>query len=151
HVVAESGTLAVIGELLDQLPTLEHIICLGPTPARSAGDFPSAIPLWTEADLDRLPNVNLGLRIDPDDISYVIFTSGSTGKAKGVIVCHGAVVNLINWANRISRIDFSYRILFVSSLSFDLSVYDILGMLAAGASIQIVSGPDLRDPEILLN
>src|SRR5581483_8616240 len=42
------------------------------------------------------------------------------------------------------------RLLFVTSLCFDLSVYDIFGILAAGGSIQIATEEDIHDPERLL-
>ncbi|MCA9167522.1 MAG: AMP-binding protein, partial [Planctomycetales bacterium] len=44
----------------------------------------------------------------------------------------------------------SDRLLFVTSLSFDLSVYDVFGILAAGGSIRIVTADEIRDPQRLL-
>src|SRR5262249_23463780 len=40
-------------------------------------------------------------------------------------------------------------LLFVTSLTFDLSVYDIFGTLAAGAAIHVASRADLREPRRL--
>ncbi|MBW8873678.1 MAG: amino acid adenylation domain-containing protein [Acidobacteria bacterium] len=85
-----------------------------------------------------------------DGMAYVIFTSGSTGTPKGVMVRHAAVVNLIDWINREHRIGPRDRVLFVTSLCFDLSVYDVFGLLAAGGSIRVVSAADVRDPQRLL-
>jgi acyl-coenzyme A synthetase/AMP-(fatty) acid ligase len=79
----------------------------------------------------------------------MIFTSGSTGTPKGVVVRHRPVINLIEWVNRTFAIGPSDRLLFVTSLSFDLSVYDIFGALAAGASIRVARGHELRDPQQL--
>src|SRR5262249_35955883 len=42
------------------------------------------------------------------------------------------------------------RLLFVTSLNFDLSVYDIFGTLAAGGCVRVASSAELRDPERLL-
>ncbi|MZQ80588.1 amino acid adenylation domain-containing protein [Paenibacillus sp. 5J-6] len=88
--------------------------------------------------------------VQPDDVAYTIFTSGSTGTPKGVVVTHRPVINLIHWLNESYAISPADRILFITSLSFDLSVYDMFGMLAAGGSIRIVEDKDVRDPQRLL-
>src|SRR5262249_10889154 len=85
-----------------------------------------------------------------NNLAYVIYTSGSTGKPKGVALRHSPVVNLIAWVNRTFRVGPADRLLFVTSLNFDLSVYDIFGMLASGGSVRVASGSELRDPERLL-
>src|SRR5439155_4277093 len=79
-----------------------------------------------------------------------IFTSGSTGMPKGVVIRHRAAVNLIDWVNRTHGVGPGDRLLFVTSLSFDLSVYDIFGSLAAGSTIHVASRADLRDPQRLV-
>jgi amino acid adenylation domain-containing protein/non-ribosomal peptide synthase protein (TIGR01720 family) len=86
---------------------------------------------------------------DPDAIAYVIFTSGSTGVPKGVMVQHRPVINLIDWVNRTFHIGPSDRLLFITSLAFDLSVYDVFGILAAGGTVRIASEAEARDPEAL--
>src|SRR5262249_5291066 len=84
-----------------------------------------------------------------DDLAYIIFTSGSTGQPKGVVLRHRPVVNTIDWVNKTFGVGPQDRVLFVTSLCFDLSVYDIFGLLAAGGSIQVAGTEDLRDPERL--
>ncbi|CAF4163098.1 unnamed protein product, partial [Adineta steineri] len=83
----------------------------------------------------------------PTDLAYVIYTSGSTGKPKGVMVSHQAVVNTILDMN--SRLDISTndRIFALSHLNFDLSVYDIFGMLIAGGTIVIPDHEHYKNPE----
>ena len=85
-----------------------------------------------------------------DDLAYVIFTSGSTGTPKGVGVSHRAVCNLIDWAQRDFKFSESDRVLWVTSLGFDLSIFDLLGVLACGGSIRIASNTDLASPRRLL-
>ncbi len=86
-----------------------------------------------------------------DDRAYVIYTSGSTGRPKGVILRHRPVANVLNWVNETFEVRPSDQVLFVTSLSFDLSVYDIFGVLGAGGSIRVASEAELRDPAQLLH
>lgn len=74
-------------------------------------------------------------RIKPDNIAYVIFTSGSTGKPKGVTITHRGAVNTIYAVNQQFNINENDSVLALSELSFDLSVYDIFGLLAVGGTI----------------
>lgn len=83
------------------------------------------------------------------EVAYIIFTSGSTGQPKGVMLQHDPVVNLIHWVNRNYRVAVNDRLLFIASLSFDLSVYDIFGILAVGASLYVADDDEKADPEQL--
>jgi amino acid adenylation domain-containing protein len=79
------------------------------------------------------------------DLAYVIYTSGSTGQPKGVMIDHQAAVNTIVEMNRRFGVNAEDRVLAVSSLSFDLSVYDIFGVLGCGGTIVLpdaAAGPD---------
>jgi amino acid adenylation domain-containing protein len=87
--------------------------------------------------------------VGPDDDAYCIFTSGSTGEPKGVVVRHRSVVNLIDWINREYAVTCEDRLLMVTSFSFDLSVYDMFGVLAAGASLHLVPDEGLIEPAVL--
>ena len=62
-------------------------------------------------------------------------TSGSTGVPKGVEVSHAAAINTIDALLDLLRVDASDRLLAVSALDFDLSVFDLFGGLGAGASL----------------
>ncbi|GGG86308.1 hypothetical protein GCM10011585_32760 [Edaphobacter dinghuensis] len=84
-----------------------------------------------------------------NDLAYVIYTSGSTGTPKGVMGLHRPVINLIEWVNERFRVGGNDTLLFTTSLSFDLSVYDIFGMLAAGGCIRIASKIEILDPTSL--
>ncbi|HEX8652353.1 MAG TPA: amino acid adenylation domain-containing protein [Pyrinomonadaceae bacterium] len=83
----------------------------------------------------------------PDDLAYVIYTSGSTGQPKGVMISHRGAVNTILDINEQFGVNPQDRVLALSSLSFDLSVYDIFGTLAAGATIVMPEASAARDPE----
>ena len=71
----------------------------------------------------------------PADLAYVIYTSGSTGRPKGVMIEHQAALNTICDLNERFGLGPTDRVFALSSLSFDLSVYDLFGTLAAGATI----------------
>jgi natural product biosynthesis luciferase-like monooxygenase protein/amino acid adenylation domain-containing protein len=81
-----------------------------------------------------------------DDIAYVIFTSGSTGVPKGVVITHRSAVNTIHDVNRRFGIGPEDKVLSVSSFGFDLSVYDVFGLLAVGGAIVVPSAESYRSP-----
>jgi amino acid adenylation domain-containing protein len=81
-----------------------------------------------------------------EDLAYVIYTSGSTGLPKGVMIDHRGAVNTILDINDRFGVDSNDRVLALSSLSFDLSVYDIFGILAAGGTIIMPDRTETRDP-----
>ncbi|CAF1410830.1 unnamed protein product, partial [Adineta steineri] len=81
------------------------------------------------------------------DLAYVIYTSGSTGKPKGVMISHQAVVNTILDMNSRLEISSNDRIFALSHLNFDLSVYDIFGILSAGGTIVIPDHDHYKNPE----
>lgn len=93
----------------------------------------------------------VGHRSGGEDLAYVIFTSGSTGKPKGVIIDHRGALNTILDINKRFQVVPSDKVLAVSSLSFDLSVYDVFGVLAAGATLVIPDASLGPDPENWLN
>ncbi len=81
-----------------------------------------------------------------EDLAYNIYTSGSTGQPKGVIVDHCAAVNTILDINERFGVGPNDRVLALSRLSFDLSVYDIFGLLAAGGTVVMPSPERAHDP-----
>ncbi|WP_180685681.1 non-ribosomal peptide synthetase [Streptomyces gossypiisoli] len=86
-----------------------------------------------------------------DNTAYIIFTSGSTGKPKGVTVAHRPVHNLLNWCYRTFEFGADDVSLCVTQLDFDLSVFDIFGLLGAGGGVYIADTVQQRDPEMLLD
>jgi amino acid adenylation domain-containing protein len=84
------------------------------------------------------------------DVCYTIYTSGSTGQPKGVVLTHEAVVNTLEWVNREFSFSVADRLLWVTSVCFDLSVFDVFGALGAGASIRVATSTELRDPEAVV-
>ncbi|WP_273320839.1 amino acid adenylation domain-containing protein [Vallitalea guaymasensis] len=83
---------------------------------------------------------------DSDNIAYIIFTSGSTGVPKGVTISHKAALNTINDINDRFKVTSDDSIIGISKLSFDLSVYDIFGLLSVGGKIIYPMDSKLNDP-----
>ncbi|GAA4521014.1 hypothetical protein GCM10023191_098790 [Actinoallomurus oryzae] len=71
----------------------------------------------------------------PDELAYVIYTSGSTGRPKGAMLDHRGPLNTVTDINTRLGISSGDVVFGVSSLCFDLSVYDIFGSLSAGATL----------------
>jgi amino acid adenylation domain-containing protein len=82
---------------------------------------------------------------NPSDLAYIIYTSGSTGVPKGVLIEHQSAMNTIHTINRMFHVSEQDRTFMVSELYFDLSVYDLFGMFAAGGAVYIPSGTEKRD------
>ncbi|QIS17510.1 non-ribosomal peptide synthetase [Nocardia terpenica] len=83
---------------------------------------------------------------DPEAIAYVLFTSGSTGKPKGVEVPHRAAMNTIDDLDDRFAVGPDDRALALSALEFDLSVYDIFGLLSAGGAVVAVDAAQRSEP-----
>ncbi len=81
-----------------------------------------------------------------EDLAYVIFTSGSTGQPKGVAIDHRGAVNTIIDINQRFHVGPEDRVLALSALNFDLSVYDIFGTLAVGGTIVMPEAGATQDP-----
>ena len=98
--------------------------------------------------VDDLPPAPLpACNATPDDLAYVIYTSGSTGQPKGVMMEHRAVLNTVLDINRRFGVNAEDRVLALSSLSFDLSVYDVFGVLGAGGALILPGADAARDPQ----
>ena len=113
------------------------------TTAGVAAGLPGGLPVLllddpvTAAMLAGLGGKNLPGAAGPRDVAYVIYTSGSTGRPKGVMVEHAGAVSLACWAAAVFGAELS-RVLASTSLSFDVSVFEIFGTLTAGGCLEVV-------------
>jgi amino acid adenylation domain-containing protein len=111
--------------------------------AEIAVDSGAALVLTALAELPRgdaeLPAV------DPDDVAYVIYTSGSTGKPKGVMVSHRSAANIVHWGQSRMPLRPTDRMLGKTPFTFDISVWEIFGTLAAGATLVLAAPGRHRD------
>jgi amino acid adenylation domain-containing protein len=136
-VVTESGLQSIF-----QTPAL----VLGSTAASGQGPTSSED---AGSELASCPSHALAPSTDSTADCYALYTSGSTGTPKGVVLTHRAVVNTLEWVNRTFEVGPGDRALFVTSPSFDLSVYDVFGVLAAGATVVVAEESLLADPGAL--
>ena len=79
-----------------------------------------------------------------EDLAYMIYTSGSTGRPKGVMVRHRNVANFFLGMDRVLGADQpDYepgKWLAVTSLSFDISVLELLWTLCRGFEVVLYQG-----------
>ncbi|MHC0429719.1 non-ribosomal peptide synthetase [Streptomyces sp. O3] len=115
---------------------------------------PTADARWTERGARPLPLLAAGVSaagdprplVAPSPTAYVIFTSGSTGEPKGVVISHAAVLNTIDAVNEEFAVTEADRVLSVSSVGFDLSVYDVFGPLVRGGCVVLLSEESAKSP-----
>lgn len=111
------------------------------TDARSCQALPvvkSCAVLFADDGLDT-PDVPFSPRsVSSDDLSHLIYTSGSTGAPKAVMIEHRSVAQLTAWAERTFDDDERDGMLASTSLSFDLSVFELLTTLALGGRVVLV-------------
>lgn len=96
-------------------------------------------------DLAFCSTLNPDLQIDSTHLACIIYTPGSTGQPKGVMIEHYMAVNLISWGNATYGTGPVDRLLLINSITSDLSIYDVFGILTAGGSLVIPPKNQLND------
>ncbi|WP_019071574.1 non-ribosomal peptide synthetase [Streptomyces hokutonensis] len=89
------------------------------------------------ADIAGCPAGPLDAQAGPDDPVYVIYTSGSTGRPKGTVLLHRNVVNFFTGMDRRIGIAADDVVLALTSVSFDISVLELLWPLTRGATVAV--------------
>jgi amino acid adenylation domain-containing protein len=82
-------------------------------------------------------------------LAYVIYTSGSTGLPKGVMVEHRSLVNFVTWRQRSSKLPRRGVFLQKTSISFDVSLAEMLSPLSVGALLVIAKAGREQDPDYI--
>jgi amino acid adenylation domain-containing protein len=121
------------------------------TKRRLAADFAAAIAATPVLCLDEpLPAASAAIEetrpaTSSDADAYVLYTSGSTGKPKGVRVRHRNVVNFLTAFAREPGLSSRDVVVAMTTLTFDIAVFELLLPLTVGAEIVLVSRDDSVD------
>ncbi len=98
-----------------------------------------------------------GSPVTPQNLAYLIFTSGSTGVPKAVAIEHASAVALLAWAETVYSDDEISHVLAATSISFDLSIFEIFvpwsrgtTVVLAGTALDLLSLPG-REAVTLIN
>lgn len=96
---------------------------------------------------------NPDVDVSPEDLAYMIYTSGSTGKPKGVELRHIGICNYIHADE--SNLLYNYvankmeKIVSVTTISFDMSFKDTVGILCNGKTVVFTNEEQMNDPRAL--
>lgn len=88
------------------------------------------------------------MKIEPDLLAYIIYTSGTTGEPKGVMVTHRAAYNTIYDIIKKYHVTERDCLIGISELDFDLSVFDIFGILSVGGTLIVLNEKNKKEPFI---
>ena len=83
---------------------------------------------------------------DAGDLAYLIYTSGSTGAPKGVLIEHRSVVNRLSWMQNAYPIGPGDVLLQKTSISFDVSVWELFWWSFTGAALALPEPGVEKDP-----
>jgi amino acid adenylation domain-containing protein/FkbM family methyltransferase len=83
------------------------------------------------------------------DLAYVIYTSGSTGRPKGAMNTHAALANRLAWMQRRYQLGPDDAVLHKTPIGFDVSVWELLWPLLAGARLVPAEPGGHKDPDYL--
>jgi amino acid adenylation domain-containing protein len=109
--------------------------------------------VFLDVDVDRKAN-DEPIAAQPDEtredrLAYLLHTSGSTGTPKGVAITHRNTVNLLCGEQRITGFGPTDVMLALTTLTFDISVLELMLPLTTGGSIRVVSPDAVVDGRLL--
>jgi len=107
--------------------------------AETAGALPKGTPLLDPEGVVADHQIAVASqRLTPDSLAYITYTSGSTGRPKGVLATHRCAVEFVEWTHAEFGPERLAKVLFSTSLNFDVSVFEIFAPLLCGGRIEIV-------------
>lgn len=102
-----------------------------------------------EGTLGQLPETPPEVPLHLDHPAYLMHTSGSTGRPKGVVVSHRALANYLGWIQGLHGLTSNDRAMLKTTVSFDVSVRELLWPTAVGATLVIAEPGGHRDVSYL--
>ncbi|WP_432970259.1 non-ribosomal peptide synthetase [Dactylosporangium sp. CA-233914] len=127
----------------------ELVLCASQLAPRLAGAPVQARALLLEQPPAGQPDTDPPPQAVAADPAYLIYTSGSTGAPKGVLNSHRGICNRLDWMQRAFPIDATDAVLHKTPIGFDVSVWELLWPLLAGARLVPATPGGHRDPGYL--
>jgi clorobiocin biosynthesis protein CloN4 len=143
YVPIDSGVPAqraatIVRDCAPQLVLCESHLIADIAEAACAGGA-QVLPLVDASDLlDQAACSPVDARTAPDDLAYILYTSGSTGTPKGVCISHRNAMSFVDWAVAEIGATATDRFSNHAPFGFDLSVLDLYGAFAVGASVHLI-------------
>ncbi len=136
-VVTQESLVALVNEVAERCTPAPQVVCIDAHGMRGP-------PLVAAAmDGSRRNGANPAAGDSGDALAYMMYTSGSTGQPKGVMVSHRNVLNFFASMDEVLGHDQDRDQpgvwLAVTSMSFDISVLEILWTLSRGFHVVIQS------------
>ena len=97
------------------------------------------LALLTKDSSDNPASTFKASQLGPDQTAYVIYTSGSTGNPKGVLIPHRALINFLQSMALAPGFGPADRLLAVTTLSFDISMLELLLPVTQGG-VTVIAG-----------
>ena len=102
------------------------------------------------ADFANHPDSAPEVAVRPENTQYVIYTSGSTGTPKGVTIPRGAVANFLAATRRRFPLSASDRMLFSTTVSFDMANTELYLPFVCGATMVLAQKDTVTDPSAMV-
>lgn len=80
------------------------------------------------------------------DVAYLMYTSGTTGKPKGVLVKVSSLLTFIKGIEEIIHLKNHKMILAATTISFDISILELVLPLVAGITVVLAIEDEQKDP-----
>jgi len=94
---------------------------------------------------------NIKLELDSSDSAYILYTSGTTGNPKGAENTHGGIQNRILWMQEHFGLTTDDVVLQKTSISFDVSVWELVWPFVAGATQVLADLGGSKDNDYIRN